>query len=254
MNPETFKKRRLFLSSNSVYKDMGYLEHSAEEMLDFLGDVSQILFIPFAAVAEKENLDKVWAKYAESPRKVFSSHDINVISIHTFENTDRKKEAVRNAEAIFIGGGNTHHLLYYLKKFELVEVIQQRMNKGVPMMGSSAGTNIFCPTICTTNDMPIIANSDFDAIGGIPFQINPHYLDPDPNSDHRGETREERVNEFLKVSGATVLGLREGSWLRIENGEIVLNGLSGARLFKLGKEPLEIPIEKGGRNINEFLL
>lgn len=252
MNSNLFKKRRIFLSSNSVYKNLGYLEHSIEDMVDFLGDVPQIIFIPFAGVAEKDLLDKHWADYAESPRKVFSPHGIEVLSIHTFEQTADKKEAIKNAEAIFIGGGNTHHLLYWLNKFELIEPIKEIMNSGIPMMGSSAGTNIFCPTICTTNDMPIISNPNFDAIGGVPFQINPHYLDPDPNSDHRGETREQRINEFLKLTGKTVLGLREGSWLRIENGEILLQGLSDARLFRVGQEPLEIPIEENGRNINEL--
>lgn len=250
---ETFKKRRLFLSSNSVYKDMKYLEHSVEEMLDFLNDVSRILFIPFAAVAEKENLDKVWTDYAEAPRKAFAPHNVEVVSIHTVKQASEKQQAIRDAKAVFIGGGNTHHLLFYLKKFDLIEVIQERMNAGVPMMGSSAGTNVFCPTICTTNDMPIIANSDFDAIGGVHFQINPHYLDSDPNSDHRGETREQRINEFLRLTGKTVLGLREGAWLRIKKGEILLQGLSDARLFKADQEPLEIPIEENGRNINEFL-
>lgn len=252
MNLENFRKGRLFLSSNSIYKDMNYLEHSVEEMVDFLGDVSEILFIPFAAVAEKGNLDKAWADYAEAPQKAFAPHGVEVVSIHTFEKTGEKQTAIRDAEAVFIGGGNTHHLLFYLKKFELIKVIQERMNAGVPMMGSSAGTNVFCPTICTTNDMPIISNSNFDAIGGVPFQINPHYLDPDPNSDHRGETREVRINEFLKLTGKTVLGLREGSWLRIENGEILLQGLSDARLFRAGHDPLEIPIKENGRNINEL--
>jgi dipeptidase E len=254
LNSELFRKRRLFLSSNSVYKDRGYLEHSLEDMIDFLGDVSQIIFIPFAGVAEKDLLDKEWADYTESPRKVFSAHGREVLSIHTFTQNADKKEAVKQAEAIFIGGGNTHHLLFWLKKFELIEPIRERLDAGVPMMGSSAGTNVFCPTICTTNDMPIISNSNFDAIGGVPFQINPHYLDPNPDSDHRGETREQRINEFLKVSGATVLGLREGSWLRIENGEIILKGLSDARLFKLREEPIELSPGENGQNISKFLL
>ena len=250
MDFEQLRKRRLFLSSNSVYKNLSYLEHTVEDMTDFLGGVGQILFIPFAAVAEKPGLDKIWAKYAEMPKKVFSARGIEVVSIHTLD----KKQAIERAEAIFIGGGNSHHLLFWLKKFELIEPIRQRMNEGVAMMGSSAGTNVFCPTIRTTNDMPIVALPDLNSIGGIPFQINPHYLDPDPDSDHRGETREQRINEFLKVSGVSVLGMREGCWLRIENGEILLKGLSGARLFRASEEPLELLPEENGLNVNEFLL
>ncbi|MGI8545531.1 MAG: dipeptidase PepE [Aridibacter sp.] len=243
--------RKLFLSSNSVYKNMSYLEHSAEDMVDFLGRISRITFIPFASVAENDLLDKKWNEYNEAPKKAFEKYNIEVESLHTFSD---KSEAVKEAEAIFIGGGNTHHLLYWLRKFELIEVIRSEMLAGKPLMGSSAGTNIFCPTICTTNDMPIISNPTFDAINAIPFQINPHYLDPDPNSDHRGETRQQRIEEFLKVSNRKVLGLREGAWLRIENGKILLKGLSGARLFTRSNEPEEFSPTADGLDITEILL
>lgn len=243
--------RKLFLSSNSVYKNMSYLEHSAEDMVDFLGRISRITFIPFASVAENNLLDKKWNEYNEAPKKAFEKYNIEVESLHTFSD---KSEAVKEAEAIFIGGGNTHHLLYWLRKFELIEVIRSEMTAGKPLMGSSAGTNIFCPTICTTNDMPIISNPNFDAINAIPFQINPHYLDPDPNSDHRGETRQQRIEEFLKVNNRKVLGLREGAWLRIENGRILLKGLSGARLFSKSNEPEEFSPTKEGFDLTDILL
>ncbi|MDQ3633642.1 MAG: dipeptidase PepE [Acidobacteriota bacterium] len=243
--------RKLFLSSNSVYKNMSYLEHSAEDMVDFLGRISRITFIPFASVAENDLLDKKWNEYNEAPKKAFEKYNIEVESLHTFSD---KSEAVKEAEAIFIGGGNTHHLLYWLRKFELIEVIRSEMTAGKPLMGSSAGTNIFCPTICTTNDMPIISNPNFDAINAIPFQINPHYLDPDPNSDHRGETRQQRIEEFLKVNNRKVLGLREGAWLRIENGRILLKGLSGARLFSKSNEPEEFSPTKEGFDLTDILL
>lgn len=244
-------KRRLFLSSNSVYKDLKYLEHTVKEMVEFLGNVSKILFIPFAAVAEKENLEKAWENYNEAPKKAFAIHNIDVESIHTF---DYKKEAVKSAQTIFIGGGNTHHLLYWLRQFDLIEIIRSEMLAGKPMMGSSAGTNIFCPTICTTNDMPIISNPTFDAINAIPFQINPHYLDPDPNSDHRGETRQQRIEEFLKVNNRKVLGLREGAWLQVENNKILLKGLTGARLFTQEKEPQEFMPTDEGLDMTNILL
>jgi dipeptidase E len=244
-------KRKLFLSSNSVYKDMGYLGHTAKEMADFLTGVSRVVFIPFAGVAEKEKLNERWDDYAEYPRKAFAEYGIEVDSLHNFDN---KKEAVKTAEAIFIGGGNTHHLLYWLRKFELIDVLHNEMLKGKPMMGSSAGTNIFCPTICTTNDMPIISNPDFDAINAIPFQINPHYLDPDPDSDHQGETRQQRIEEFLKVKGVKVLGLREGAWLHIENNKILLKGLTGARLFTRSNEPQEFMPTEEGFEMTDILL
>ncbi len=243
--------RKLFLSSNSVYKNLNYLEHSAEDMVDFLGRISRIIFIPFAAVAENDLLEKKWNEYNEAPKKAFEKYNIEVESLHIFSD---KSEAIKSAEAIFIGGGNTHHLLYWLRKFELIEVIRSEMPAGKPLMGSSAGTNIFCPTICTTNDMPIISNPTLDAINAIPFQINPHYLDPDLNSDHRGETRQQRIEEFLKVSNRKVLGLREGAWLRIENGRILLKGLSGARLFSKSNEPEEFSPTKEGFDLTDILL
>lgn len=254
MEAEQFNNRRLFLSSNSIYKEMGYLEHTAGDMLDFLGGAAEeILFIPFARVAEREQLGTAWAEYAEAPRAVFAPHGIGVVSIH--EHPERMKEKIREAGAVFIGGGNTHHLLFWLKRHDLIKPLRERMDRGVPMLGSSAGTNVFCPTIRTTNDMPIVALPDLDAIGGVPFQINPHYLDPDPDSDHRGERREQRINEFLKVAGVAVLGLREGSWLRIETGEIILKGLSDARLFKPdGARPVELTPGDDGRNITNFLI
>lgn len=240
INSDSFRNRRLFLSSNSVYKDLKYLEHTVTEMARFVGDVSEIIFIPFAAVAERSALDKQWAEYNLAPEKAFSEFGIKVTSLHTIRDRAAKIDQIRRAEAVFIGGGNSHHLLYWLKTFDLLEALRERLDAGVPMMGSSAGTNVFCPTIRTTNDMPIVALPDLNSIGGIPFQINPHYMDPDPDSDHRGETRQQRIEEFIKVDGGPVLGLREGAWLRVENGEITLEGLSGARFFRADQEPLEL--------------
>ncbi len=245
------RNRRLFLSSNSVYKNLGYLEHTVKAMAAFTSEASKITFIPFAAVAEKENLEAIWNRYAEAPRRAFAPHNIEIESLNNFEN---KKECLESAEAIFIGGGNTHHLLFWLRKYDLIETIRDEMLAGKPMLGSSAGTNIFCPTICTTNDMPIISNPTFDAINAVPFQINPHYLDPDPNSEHRGETREQRIQEYLKVNKRKVLGLREGAWIEIDDQQILLKGLTGARLFNKSSEPMEFLPKPEGTNLNEFLL
>ena len=246
-----FNSRRLFLSSNSVYKNLNYLEHTLGDMVDFLSGAQRIVFVPFASVARKGSLTQQWDEYAASPRKAFSRYNIDVESLHNFPD---KPDAVRKADAIFIGGGNTHHLLFWLNQFGLMEPIREMMIDGTPMLGSSAGSNIFCPTICTTNDMPIVSNPSFNAINAVPFQINPHYLDPDPNSDHRGETREQRINEFLKVSDFKVLGLREGAWLRIESGTILLKGLSAARLFVASDDPVELDPTEEGLDITKLLL
>jgi dipeptidase E len=150
----------------------------------------------------------------------------------------------------FIGGGNTFRLLKALYDFDLVLAIRRRAMAGMPYIGSSAGSNVACPTIKTINDMPIVQPPSFDALGLITFQINPHYLDPDPNSTHMGETRDERIRQFLEEDTTPVVGLREGAMLRVEEGSIELKGLSGARVFRRAHEPLEI---KPGAQLNNLI-
>jgi dipeptidase E len=158
-------------------------------------------------------------------------------SIHTASDP---VQAVKETDAMFIGGGNTFRLLKTLYEFDLLDVIRERVDAGMPYIGSSAGSNMACPTIRTTNDMPIVQPPSFNALGLVSFQINPHYLDPDPNSKHKGETREERIIQFLEENDTPVVGLREGAILRVENGEITLRGSTGARIFRRGFEPVEI--------------
>ena len=146
-------------------------------------------------------------------------------SIHIAANP---AQAVKDTDAIFIGGGNTFRLLKTLYDFDLLGPIRERVADGMPYIGSSAGSNVAAPTIKTTNDMPIVQPPSFDALGLVSFQINPHYLDPDPNSKHMGETREERIRQFLEENDTPVVGLREGAMLRIENGETILRGSTGA--------------------------
>jgi len=223
------KTTRLLLISNSTLHGNGYLDHAESEIRDFLGDLKQILFVPFA-LADRD-------KYAATAHARFQRMGYELTSIHKAENA---AQAVKETDAMFIGGGNTFRLLKTLYEFDLLDVIRDRVGAGMPYIGSSAGSNMACPTIRTTNDMPIVQPPSFKALGLVSFQINPHYLDPDPNSRHMGETREERINQFLEENETPVVGLREGALLRIENGETVLRGSTGARIFRRGLEPLEI--------------
>lgn len=223
------KKRRLLLISNSTLHGSGYLDHAETEIRDFLGALKQVLFVPFA-LFERD-------KYAATARTRFQKLGYELTSIHTAANP---VQAVAETDAMFIGGGNTFRLLKTLYEFDLLDVIRERVNAGMPYIGSSAGSNMACPTIKTTNDMPIVEPPSFNALGLVSFQINPHYLDPDPNSKHMGETRAERIIQFLEENETPVVGLREGAMLRIENGETILKGSTGARIFRRGFEPVEV--------------
>lgn len=226
--------RRLLLISNSTLHGSGYLDHAETEIRDFLGELKHVLFVPFALFDRD--------KYAATAQARFQKMGYELTSIHTAANP---VQAVRDTEAMFIGGGNTFRLLKALYEFHLLDVIRERVDLGMPYIGSSAGSNMACPTIKTTNDMPIVEPPSFNALGLVSFQINPHYLDPDPNSTHKGETREERIVQFLEENETPVVGLREGALLRIENGETILRGSTGARIFRRGYEPLEIsPVAK----------
>ena len=153
------------------------------------------------------------------------------------------RQAVASAEAVFIGGGNTFRLLKRLYDLELLAAIRERAENGMPYLGASAGSNIAGPTIRTTNDMPIVEPPSFAALGLVPFQINPHYIDPAPGSTHMGETREERILQFLEENETPVIGLREGAMLRMENGVCELRGAAGARVFRKGNAPIEAQSE-----------
>jgi len=221
--------KRLLLISNSTLHGSGYLDHAEHEIRDFLGNLKHVLFVPFAL------LDR--DKYAASAQVRFQRMGYELTSIHKAANA---VQAVSETEAMFIGGGNTFRLLKTLYEFDLIDVVRARVEAGMPYIGSSAGSNMACPTIKTTNDMPIVEPPSFNALGLVSFQINPHYLDPDPNSKHMGETREERIIQFLEENETPVVGLREGAILRVENGETILCGSTGARIFRRGFEPLEV--------------
>lgn len=231
--------KRILLISNSTLYGSGYLDHAETEIRSFLGDLKRVLFVPFA-LHDRDT-------YASTAQQRFAKMGYELSSIHTAANP---KQAVDETDAVFIGGGNTFRLLKALYDFALLGPIRERVEAGMPYVGSSAGSNVAGPTIRTTNDMPIVQPPSFDALGLVSFQINPHYLDPDPNSKHMGETREERILQFLEENDTPVVGLREGAILRIEHGETVLRGSTGARIFRKGLEPVET---LRGAHLNTFL-
>src|SRR6266550_1059294 len=226
--------KRVLLISNSTLYGSGYLDHAEAEIREFLGNIGEVLFIPFALFDRDA--------YTSTARERFQKMGYGLESIHTAPNA---QQSVNNAEAIFIGGGNTFRLLKALYDTDILQAIRQRVAEGMPYIGSSAGSNVAGPTIKTTKDMPIVQPPSFDALGLVPFQISPHFLDPDPNSTHMGETQEERILQFLEENETPVAGLREGAIVRAENGLHILKGSSGARIFRKGQEPVEIkPGEK----------
>ena len=231
--------RRVLLISNSTLYGSGYLDHAESEIRDFLGSLREILFIPFALYDREA--------YAATARARFQKMGYALESLHTAANA---QQAVTDAKAIFIGGGNTFRLLKALYDSDVLELIRRRAVEGMPYIGSSAGSNVAGPTIKTTNDMPIVQPPSFAALRLVPFQISPHFLDPDPNSTHMGETQEERILQFLEENSTSVAGLREGAIVRAENGSYTLKGTSGARIFRKGHDPVEA---KPGERLDHLL-
>jgi dipeptidase E len=209
------------LISNSTQHGEGYLDHCAAEMLDFLGGRTSVLFVPYA-LDDRDG-------YADTAIRRFAAMDIECTSIHRAPDA---VAAVEAAEAMFVGGGNSFRLLKTLYELELIPAIRASAERGMRYMGASAGSNMACPTIRTTNDMPIVEPPSLSALGLIPFQLNPHYLDPPADSTHMGETRETRLREYLEENPGPVLGIREGAWLRREDSELTLGGRRPARLFR----------------------
>ena len=220
---------RLLLISNSTVHGRGYLDHVQEQIKMFLGDARKALFFPFALYDRDD--------YAAKAKSRFAAMGYTLESAHV---TDNPKKAIDQAEALFIGSGNTFRLLKTLQDRELLEAIRRKVKSGAPYIGSSAGSNVAGPTIKTTKDMPIVQPRSFDSLGLVPFQISPHYLDPDPNSTHMGETQEERILQFLEENETPVVGIREGAWILIENGAVMLKGETGARIFRRGQAPVEV--------------
>jgi len=218
---------RLLLISSSNVHGYGYLDHAEEEIRGV--GAKRVAFAPFALADHDGYTDRIRDRLAKI--------DIEVTQLKSARDLD-------GVDALFVGGGNTFRLLKTMYELSLLDPIRLRVRSGaLAYIGSSAGTNIAAPTIRTTNDMPIVEPPSFDALGLVPFQINPHYLDPDPASTHQGETREERILQFLEENGENatpVVGLREGTMLRIVDAEVTLVGMTTARLFRRGQPPVEV--------------
>jgi dipeptidase E len=228
------ENKHVLLISNSTLYGSGYLDHAETEIRDFLKSVKDVLFVPYALYDRDA--------YAATARERFQKIGYRLTSIH--EAAD-PIQAVNDTEAIFVGGGNTFRLLKSLYDFDLIDTIRKKVSNGTPYVGSSAGSNVAGPTIKTTKDMPIVQPPSFEALGLVPFQISPHFQDPDPNSRHMGETQEERILQFLEENDTPVAGLREGAMVRVENGTTILKGSTGARIFRKGHEPVErLPVTR----------
>ena len=223
---------RLLLISNSTRFGERYLDHCADAIVSFLGSsIQRVLFVPYAIHDHRA--------YASTVRSRFELMGFGVDSVH---DADRGPvHAVERAQTIFIGGGNTFRLIDALWRHDLIEPIRRRVLHGMPYMGTSAGANVACPSIRTTNDMPIVQPPSFAALDLVPFNINAHYLDPVAGSTHMGETREQRIAEFHEENPQPVVGLREGAWLHIEDETLRLEGKADVRLFRRGQPPEEFP-------------
>ena len=225
--------------SNSTAFGEGYLDHCIDEMLDFLGPVRRLVFVPFALFDREGYGRRALVRFAEVGCEV---------DVLTADEVGRV--VLDDAEAVFVGGGNTFRLLKTLQDSGLLAPLRTRALTGMPYMGASAGSNLAAPTVRTTNDMPIVEPESLSALDLVPFQINPHYLDPEPGSRHMGETREQRLAEYLEENDRVVVGVREGTWIRVEGDEGHLGGSTGARIFRRGAEPEE---REPGASVTDLL-
>ena len=228
LDSENPGKNLLLISSSTVY-GRAYLDHVESEIRQLLGSVRRVVFIPYALY----DCDAYGTKVKERFRRM----GFELEPVHA---SPAPRHSIEQAGAIFIGGGNTFRLLKALYEHDLLDSIRKRVEAGVPFIGSSAGSIVACPTLKTTKDMPVVEPPSFDALRLVSFQISPHYLDPDPKSTHMGETQEERIMQYLEENDRTVVGLREGTLLRVRDGAVALQGSTTARIFRRGQAPVEV--------------
>ncbi|MGB0787937.1 MAG: dipeptidase PepE [Marinirhabdus sp.] len=224
--------KNLLLASTSTLHGEPYLGYLLDEIALLFKDADQVVFVPYARPRGTPH-----ETYTRRVRAAFQKMGIKTKGIHEFAGP---VEAIQSAQGIFTGGGNTFVLVKQLYTVGAMGALREKLHHGTPYLGTSAGSNICGPTMQTTNDMPIVRPPSFKTLGLVPFNINPHYLDPDPSSSHMGETREVRIKEFHSQNTVPVIGLREGSWLRVKDGETTLKGKTTARVFKQGKPPFEV--------------
>jgi dipeptidase E len=222
--------RQLLLISNSTQHGRGYLDHAESEIRTLVGTRKRVILVPHALRDRRAYAEKVRERLEQMGLEVESAHDVS-----------NPARAIAEADVIFVGGGNTFRLLKSLYDTGLLQPIRNAVSAGISYIGSSAGSIVAGPSLKTTKDMPVVQPPSFEALGLVSFQISPHYLDPDPSSTHMGETQEERILQFLEENDTPVLGLREGSMLRIDGDTITLKGPSSARIFRCGAAPVEAP-------------
>ncbi|MEO1030894.1 MAG: dipeptidase PepE [Bacteroidota bacterium] len=224
--------KSILIASTSTLHGSGPLEYLLDELTGHFKSASEILFVPYARPGGISHDD-----YTKHVSKAFEKIGKSIRGLHEF---DHPKTAIKNAEGIFTGGGNTFVLVNQLYKMDVLTAIKDAVSSGTPYLGTSAGSNICGLTMNTTNDMPIVYPPSFKTLGLVSFNINPHYLDPDPDSTHMGETRETRLKEFHAFNTQPVVGLREGSWIEVKDRQLTLKGHLEARVFEYGKIPYEI--------------
>lgn len=224
--------KNILLASTSTLFGGQFLEYLKDELTQLFSNVNELIFIPYARPSGITHDD-----YTAKVAAFFSQLNISVRGLHTF---DDPIQALQSGQAFFTGGGNTFLLVKTLHELNLMSVLRDEINAGKPYLGTSAGSNIGGVNMKTTNDMPIVYPPSFDTMGLIPFNLNPHYLDPDPQSKHNGETRETRINEFHTQNDVTVIGLREGNWIRVKNDRMTIEGAHSTRIFEKGKLAYEV--------------
>ena len=233
--------KKMLLASTSTIYGQKYLKYLHDEIKNLFSGCKKILFVPYARPSGISHLE-----YTEKAKNVFKIINLEIID---YTNEDLR-ESLEKCDGIFAGGGNTFLLLNKLYQYSLIDILKNKINSGIPYLGTSAGSNICGMTIGTTNDMPIVHVKSLEALGVIDFNINPHYLDPIDGFEHMGESRETRINEFHKFNDQFVIGLREGSYLQVEGDDIYLKGLKHAVIFKKENEKFEI---ENGFNLKNII-
>ena len=227
-----FILKKLLLASTSTIHGSDYLDYLKPALIQHFAGIKRLIFIPFARPGGVSH-----ELYTAKARKFFKELDIEVFGLHEFRDPVK---IIAQAEAIFTGGGNTFLLVEQLYQHKVMAILRDRLYENMPYLGTSAGSNIAGISMQNTNDMPIVYPPSFKTLGAVPFNINAHYLDPDPNSTHMGETRETRIKEFHQFNNIPVVGLREGSWIEAHRRTYTLRGPHSARIFEAGKIPYEI--------------